>query len=165
MMHVLVTVLALMIAEGATAQVDCASLKTEIEKGIEDANGCWEDQDCRTFDYGCPWQLAYCHRYLTGKDDGPARKKVLAKISRYSKECVMPNAYLSEQCARYDEAKKTLQCPDDLVLHCVNGRCVTQTEVIMHDATPTQDVYGSRKIIIPSLNIEEKKPEADAASH
>ena len=45
--------------------LNCSAFEAEIRKEIRKANTCWKDEDCQTEDYGCPWQLGICHKYLT----------------------------------------------------------------------------------------------------
>ncbi|MCB2082395.1 MAG: hypothetical protein KDD76_07125 [Rickettsiales bacterium] len=140
-------------ADGQTgvAAVDmeaCQKLHQETEQTIERARSCWENTDCEMQDYGCGFQLAVCHRYPASKSEPDARAKALELSGQYRKECITPIAEGEKRCVAYDAQMKNAPCVD-VPLVCVNGRCVTQTEVILQNSVDSVDSIGSRQRYIP----------------
>lgn len=87
----------------------CESLETEIRAKIAEANYCGQDSDCMVFDiYTCPigcWSLAN-GGYDLGKISGLIDEYESMGCGGCKSDCMDP--------------------PEDSMLACVNGKCVTE---------------------------------------
>jgi hypothetical protein len=140
--------------------LNCRKMERAIRDDIYAANSCWEDEDCMHEYYGCPWQLAACHFSLTAKENAKERLAIRTKIKQYDKDCLSKDTERQAACKKQDEITRSTACERQKLL-CVNGRCVTQTHILLQEGAAVGDavdVYGS----LQNFELEELDKKAAA---
>ncbi len=149
MRKLLLLIPAFFIATGAMAEspVECGAYKQEITEDIRELGTCWGNKDCGWYDFGYPWQTSPCISHIISTDEEDENKAVLAKIDIYNKQCTALLPDLKKPYDDFNQLVARVECGEKPELICLNGRCVTQTYVLMQGDKEGVDIYGSRKVL------------------
>jgi len=123
---------------------NCQNISGSIRKGISELGECWKDTDCLVVNFGCPWQEGPCHHSLAGKDEQDKFDEVNKKIFAFNKICLPKSPALQKRCDSYKKNSARVKCSAQ-PLSCLNGRCVTKTELMLQEMGVRRGSYGYKK--------------------
>ena len=123
---------------------NCQNISGSIREGISELGECWKDTDCLVVNFGCPWQEGPCHHSIAGKDEQDKFDEVNKKIFAFNKMCLPKSPSLQKRCDIYKKNSASVKCSAQ-PLACLNGRCVTKTELMLQEMGIRPGSYGYKK--------------------
>jgi len=124
--------------------LNCQNISGSIRKGMNELGECWKDSDCLIVNFGCPWQEGPCHHSLAGKDEQDKFDEINKQIFAFNKTCLPKSPDLVKRCDAYKKATAKVKCSAQ-PLSCLNGRCVTRTELMLQEIGVRRGSYGYKK--------------------
>ncbi len=131
-MRVLLAVVMLLASQFVMAEDNVASCDVQqraIEAKIKALNVCWEDMECVSVDFGCPFQKFACGKFYVSQDMLAEDDEIKPMIERYKTACIQKDEALLGQCRMLNKEILKADCPVEK-LKCVSGRCLNQSQVL-----------------------------------
>lgn len=113
-------------------QDNCAKLMEHIRSDMESVRECYQDSDCTTISFGCPWQLSPCHQSVISRSNPEKEKELLERMKNFQTECIQRFEDVSSACDAFNKKVDAAKCKP-LEVFCVSGKCVNQMELRYQD--------------------------------
>lgn len=116
----------ILLISGSSFAYDCKENEEKILKVLKRFPYCNNDEECRYFDYGYPWQKDACVKAIVSTYEENNTMRYLKAIEEYNQNCIYDN---DEEKARFDAVQSSLkvkECKENPRLFCLKGVCRNQ---------------------------------------
>ncbi len=132
-MRIILLILIFSFPAFAADEYNCSKNKEKITKALGNFPACDNDDDCRYFDYGYPFQPKACVKAIVSKSVELKTIRYLEAIEEYNKNCVYNNLKENKKFDNLRTATKESECKNLPRVFCLKGVCRNQFYPLIFD--------------------------------